>query len=289
VSWHIESDFVNKCLLDHGVARKKYAVSIFSFQGSANAEAWPTHITFHQTCKSAGSDVIREICFYFAYSVQDINRQWRHEKDSSREANSCSGSPVMELLLRYRCQPVAGNFHTLTFCLFKNQFSAVHFFLIPLMRATCPVHPLFLTLLNLTTLVEEWTIQISFKIRVLCRVKSCSSSGQTNSILPWRWRQQDSRKSRGISDRIHSVTNQKAVILTITRKCQISHIRLFMIQFFQSTHRFQRYPQHVQHNLCQMWSLIVWSGFRLRLAWQVSTKSSGELAGFIFRAWVPHP
>lgn len=129
---------------------EKYAVSIFSFQGSANAEAWPTHSLSpaFKTCKSAGSDVIREKCFYFAYSVQDINRQWRHEKDSSREANSCSDNPVMELLLRYRCQPVAGNlsclkaFHALTFCLLKNQFNAVlskpkcsklllHFFLIP--------------------------------------------------------------------------------------------------------------------------------------------------------------
>jgi hypothetical protein len=136
---------------------EKYAVSIFSFQGSANAEVWPTHnlSPAFKTCKSTGSDVIREECFYFANSVQDINRQWRHEKDPSREANSCSDRPVMELLLRYRRQPAAGNlsclnaFHTLTFCLFKNQFNTallskprcsklpLHFFLIPYMHATC--------------------------------------------------------------------------------------------------------------------------------------------------------
>lgn len=97
----------------------------------------------------------------------------------------------MELLLRYRRQPVAGNlscsnaFHTLTFCLFKNQFNTVlskprcsklplHFFLIPLMRATCPVHPLFLTLLNLIALVEERTLQISLKLG------SCAESSRVH-------------------------------------------------------------------------------------------------------------
>lgn len=69
---------------------EKYAVSMFNIQGCAYAETWSTYFSpAFKTCNSAGCDVIREKCFYFAYSVQDINRHRRHEKDSSRE--DCSG------------------------------------------------------------------------------------------------------------------------------------------------------------------------------------------------------
>jgi len=62
---------VNKSLLYWITALlEKYAVSIFSFQGSANAELWPTHnlSPAFKTCKYAGSDVIREKCLFCVFS-----------------------------------------------------------------------------------------------------------------------------------------------------------------------------------------------------------------------------
>jgi hypothetical protein len=143
------------------------------------------------------------------------------------------------------------------------------------MRATCPVHTLFLTLLNLLALVEEWTLQISLRLE---------SS---------RVHLQDRRTVFYPEDGGSKILGKVGVFLT---EYTSSHSRRRQFSYHPKTSNFAYNALH--DSIFSINSLIqtlsnalnvtyvrckVWPGFRRRLAWQISTKSSGELAGFNFR------